>query len=119
MKRALIIDDSKEILDMLQMAFEAEGFFVEVAVDGDEGIKKYNAGNFDLVITDLNMPRYDGNKVCKYIKKSKSPDTPVIAMSGTPWALSGDLFDAVIQKPFSLKTLFDQVQQLSPAAELA
>ena len=117
MKRALVIDDSKGILDFFQIALRKKGFFVEVAADGDDGIRKYDAGNFDLVITDINMPIHDGNEVCEHIRKSNSPETPVIAMSGTPLALSGEHFDAVIDKPFSLKALFDQIQFLLSADE--
>mgnify|MGYP006289062087 CR=1 FL=1 len=116
MKRALVVDDSKEIIDLLRMALDMKGIYVETAMDGDEGIRKYDGGDFDLVITDLNMPKYDGNEVCEHIRKSNTPNTPVIGMSGTPKAF-GDFFDAVMHKPFTLKTLFEHVQFLLAAEE--
>ncbi len=112
MKRALVIDDDEKIISLLIIMLEEEKILVESASNGDDGIKKYNDGNFDLVITDLSMPKCTGNDVCKHIRNSNRPHTPVICITGTPWGLPENHFDLVIQKPFSIETLLDQVHRL-------
>ena len=113
MYNVLIIDDEKSILYVLTMALTKFGFNVETASDGLEGIKKFNACNFDVVITDIRMPALDGNGVVKHIRNSKRQYTPVIGMSGTPWFLEDGDFDAVLSKPTSIKTLVDTVKNVT------
>ncbi len=112
MKSILVIDDQKEILNLVRLALSMRGFFVEIALNGIEGIKKYNGRNFDLVITKINMPKQSGNEVCEHIRNSNSPDTLVIGMLNPPYPLSGNQFDKIIKKPFSFKRFLDQVQHL-------
>ena len=112
MKRVLVIDDQQCIADLIQEALSQEGFLVEVAFDGEEGLDKYFDGQYDLVITDLKMPVCNGMEVSERIKRSNHHPTFLIGISGTPWIVPEKSFDAVIQKPFSLHTLFEQVQRL-------
>ncbi|MCJ7772263.1 MAG: response regulator [Desulfobacterales bacterium] len=109
----LVIDDEKHILEMIEMALTKFGHDVETATDGEEGIRKFDEKRFDLVITDIKMPRLDGNGVLQYIRNSKRRATPVIGISGTPWMLDGTNFDAVLAKPFLIKTLADYVRNLA------
>ena len=104
---------------MIEMALTKFGHDVETASDGEEGIRKFDDNRFDLVITDIKMPRLDGNGVLKYIRNSAKRSTPVIGISGTPWMLEGTSFDAVLAKPFLIKTLADYIRNLAtvpPAA---
>ena len=112
MKRILVIDDDPGIVDLLYEALSMEGFSVEVAGDGEEGLAKYNKGNFDLVITDMNMPKGSGNQVAEHVRKSRRPDTPLVAMTGTPWEVFGPNFDAIVEKPFSLRKITETVENL-------
>ena len=112
MRRALVIDDEKSITKMLTIALEKAGFIVDVASNGKEGVNIFNKSCFDIVITDIRMPGINGNEVAHDIKKSDRPNTPVIGMSGTPWELSNEYFDAVLPKPFSLLVLINTVQNL-------
>lgn len=109
MLKALVIDDERLILDMVEGVLTRCGFSVETASDGKEGINKFDNNNFDLVITDINMPKIDGNGVARHISISGKQYTPVIGISGTPWLAESDDFDIVIQKPFSIKYLIDSV----------
>ena len=112
MKKVLVIDDCECIADLIQEALCQEGYLVDVAVDGKEGLTKYFEGEYDLVITDMKMPGCNGLAVSERIKRSNRP-TLLIGISGTPWIAPEKSFDAVIQKPFSLYTLFDHVQRLA------
>jgi len=113
MQNILVIDDEESIVSLFTMALIRFGFSVETALDGIEGIKKFDEGNYDLVITDIQMPALDGNGVVKHIRNSEKRYTPVIANSGTPWLLVNGDFDAVLSKPTSIKTLVDTVKNVT------
>ena len=111
----LVIDDEKMVLNVIETALTAFGYNVEIAKDGTEGIRKFDEGIYDLVITDLIMPNIDGIGVIHHIRNSKRRRTPIIGISGTPWALEGSAVNSVLAKPFPLKTLLDTVKYLSSA----
>jgi len=113
MRDILVIDDEKPIVLIIAAALTKSGFNVEKATNGLEGIKKFDEGYFDLVITDLQMPGLDGHGVVRHIRNSERQSTPVISISGTPWYLQSNDFDAVLPKPFSIKTLIDTVNELT------
>ena len=109
----LLIDDEKAIGSMITMALTKHGFHVETASNGLEGIEKFEKSNFDLVITDFQMPGIDGNGVARHIRNSIRRTTPVVGLSGTPWLLKQNDFDAILQKPTSIKTLVDTVKSIT------
>jgi len=121
MNNILVIDDEESVLLMITMALAKFGFNVEIATDGLEGIKKFDEGRFDLVITDILMPVLDGFGVVRHIRNSERRYTPVIAISGTPWLLVNGDFDAVLSKSILVQTLVDTVKTLTatPLKELA
>ena len=110
MSTILVIDDEKGILQLIRQALTRFGHKVETAADGHEGIRKFDDGNFDIVITDIRMPGLDGNGVVAHIRKSDRQAIPVIAISGTPWQLEANDFDMVLPKPFTLKKLVDSIR---------
>ena len=113
MGKALVIDDENNILNILRTLLEKLNFEVKVAHDGREGIELFEDGHdFDLVITDIRMPRADGNQVAKHIRGSGKPDTPIVAMSGYNDKADGELFDFTLEKPFNLKELMTVVKAI-------
>jgi CheY-like chemotaxis protein len=114
MSTILVIDDEKGILQLMHQALTKYGHNVETADDGQEGIRKFDDGCFDIVITDIRMPLIGGNGVVAHIRKSEKKSVPVIAISGTPWLLEADNFDMVLPKPFLLKQLIDSIRSLAP-----
>ena len=112
MYHILVIDDEKAILNVVQTALSRAGYKVEIALDGQKGIQKFDSGQFDLVITDILMPGIDGRDVVKHIRNSDRPYTPIIGFSGTPWLFENNQFDAFFTKPFPLKDLVNSVQHL-------
>ena len=109
MKYILVIDDDSTILSLLSEYLLNLGHAVEVAHNGDDGIKLFNNDhNFDLVITDINMPTLDGNEVARLIRNSNKPETPVIAITGSyNDIINRELFNFVLLKPFNLDSLKD------------
>ncbi len=81
MASILIIDDEKAIRNVLKDILSNEGYTVEEAIDGEEGLKKFKAGNFDLVLCDIKMPKLDG---IEFLQKAKDfhSETPIIIISG-------------------------------------
>jgi len=113
MGKILVIDDEEQIVLMLTMALSKFGFDVEIATNGVEGIKKFDEGCFDLVITDICMPGLSGNDVVKYVRNSEKYFTPVIGITGTPWLPEDNHFDAIFTKPFSIEGLVEAVSSLT------
>ena len=78
--RILIIDDEENMRYMLQLTLENEGYAVEQARDGGEGIEKIKHGQFDFIICDIKMPKVSGLEVLKFVMES-APNIPVIMIS--------------------------------------
>ena len=80
-KKVLLVEDEPLIIELYQEAFEQEDFELEVAVDGQEGLKK--AENLpDLILLDILLPGINGFEVLKELKKNgKTRDIPVIVLT--------------------------------------
>lgn len=115
MSTILVIEDDKVILALIEAALAHFGHTVVTAADGREGVERFERGEFDVVITDLRMPRLDGRGVVDYVRRSRRPQTPVIGMSGTPWLMQGGGFDRVLPKPFPLERLIAAVAAVDAA----
>ncbi|MBD3331486.1 response regulator [candidate division GN15 bacterium] len=111
-KSILIVDDEEVIRDFLDEVLE-DIFDVSNACDGQEAIEKLQDGDFDLVITDMKMPRVTGEEVVKYVKANK-PNTKVIVISGylgmySTKSTNETSPDSLLSKPFSIKQLKEVV----------
>lgn len=78
MTKILIVDDEPDILEFLQYNLEKEGFMVETAIDGEEGLIKAHSKIPDIVVLDIMMPRMDGFEVCKVMRKDPKFDNTII-----------------------------------------
>ena len=81
MASILIIDDERAIRSVLKEILTSEGYKVDEAVDGEEGLKKFMASSFDLVLCDIKMPKLDG---LEFLQKAyeANPDVPIVMISG-------------------------------------
>ncbi len=79
-KQVIIIDDEENMRYMLQLTLESEGYEVETASNGAEGIAKIHSNHFDFVICDIKMPKVSGLDVLASVIES-SPNIPVIMIS--------------------------------------
>lgn len=81
-KRILTIDDSKTIRDMLKFTLLDAGFEVAQAVDGQDGVDVLAREKFDVVITDINMPKMDGYGVIRHMRSKPEFDkTPILVLT--------------------------------------
>jgi len=115
MDHILVIDDEDMVLDFLRKALAYFGYSVTVAHDGEEAIEFFSNGyNFDLVITDIMMPRMNGNEVAKHIRSSYKSDIPMVAITGScEDDIDRQLFNFVLLKPFDLGALVDVVRSFT------
>ncbi len=117
MASVLVIEDDRNIREVIEAALSRFGHRVETAEDGSEGIRKFDTGGYDLVISDFRLPGVDGAGVLAHIRRcSRGRRVPAIGISGTPWLLQEAGFDLVLTKPFPLKELLDSVRRLTDLA---
>ena len=81
MPNILIIDDEKAIRKTLSEILSFEGYKIDEAADGEEGLKRFSEKNFDLVLCDIKMPKLDG---IEFLEKAReiNADIPIIMISG-------------------------------------
>jgi DNA-binding NtrC family response regulator len=81
--RILIIDDEKTVLRSLTLALAGEGYEIDAAGSGEDGLAKIEGGAYDLVICDLMMPGLSGLDVLKTLR-DRGRKTPVVLITGYP-----------------------------------
>ena len=109
----LVVEDDRNIAELLQMYLEKEGYAVTVAADGGKGLEKFRSIQPDLVLLDVMMPVMDGWAVCKTIRSEST--TPVIMLTA-----KGELDDKIaglksgaddyITKPFEMKEVLARIE---------
>lgn len=116
MNRILVIEDEKRIAELLQKGLTEFGYNVSLAFDGDMGLRLIKANSYDLIITDVILPYFNGFELSKIIK-SRDNNTPIImltALGTTDDKLDG--FDAgaddYMVKPFDLRELNARINVL-------
>ncbi len=111
-QQILIIDDDPIMLELFSTVLSEQGYNVDTAANGEDGIKKIDANKYHLILTDIKMPKISGIQVSHHIKKEKDSLTPVVGMSGTPWLADEKDFDAFVSKPFERTKLLQVIRKL-------
>ena len=110
--KVLIVDDTDLVVSLLRRYLEPAGYVVGSAPDGPAGLQKFREGSWDLVITDRVMPGMTGEEMAAEIKNA-DPRIPVVLITGTGSALvRRELFDAVLDKPFTLAEVLACVERV-------
>lgn len=115
-RKVLLVEDEKKIADTLKLGLSENGYYVEVAYDGNLGLKLYEAHSFDLLVLDINVPGINGYELCKIVR-SRNTQIPIImltAFSSLQDKIEG--YDAgaddYIIKPFEFKELLMKIRVL-------
>jgi CheY-like chemotaxis protein len=114
----LVVDDEEDVRSMCRRALESDGATVLEADDGVTALSllQERAGNLDLIITDLTMPRLGGEALAEVVSIF-FPDLPVLAISGDPGVIDRRL--PTLLKPFPIETLIEAAQLMrSRSAEM-
>lgn len=111
-KHILIVEDEPEIQEILAAYLRHEGYEVSMADDGVEAVEVFRAGNFDLVLLDIMLPKIDGFGVCELLRReSEVPIIMLTALDGETEQLKGFdlLVDDYVTKPFSMPVLLRKI----------
>lgn len=111
----LVVEDEKNILDVIKAYLEKEGYYVITAVDGEKALGLFNTEKLHLIILDLMIPKISGEEVCKRIRNTS--DVPIIMLTAKADEENkiGGLHigaDDYITKPFSPRELVSRVKAL-------
>ncbi len=113
MKRLLIIEDDRAIAELERDYLEADGFAVDIELDGDDGLRKARATAYDLILLDLMLPGRSGFDVCRTLRGSS--EVPILLVSARRADVDkirglGLGADDYITKPFSTAELVARVK---------
>lgn len=126
--RVLVVDDDKNICELLRLYLEEEGYGVILAHDGEEAVVKFNALKPDIILLDIMLPGIDGWQVCREIRKKSN--VPIIMITAKVETFDKVLglelgADDYIVKPFDtkeviarIKAVYRRVGQSSGEAEI-
>ena len=109
----LIVEDDKNIADLLRMYLEKDGYAVTIAPDGGQGLSKFRSIGPDLVLLDLMLPVLDGRSVCRAIRaESQTPVIMLTAKGETDDKVEGlkSGADDYITKPFEMKEVLARIE---------
>ena len=114
-KRILIVEDEVSISDIVKFNLLKEGFEIDTAYDGEEGLKKAQSLSYDLILLDIMLPQMDGFQVCRKIRENSS--VPIIMLTAKEDEVDKVLglelgADDYITKPFSPAELTARIDAL-------
>lgn len=111
--KILVVDDDRNICELLKLYLENDGYTVFVANDGQEAVEMFQSKAPELVLLDIMLPKMDGWQVCREIRKTSN--TPIIMLTA-----KGETFDKVlglelgaddyVTKPFDAKEVMARVK---------
>jgi DNA-binding response OmpR family regulator len=121
-RRVLVVDDEPQVVWVLQLALDAEGYEVLTARDGVEALAQIAQGHPELMVLDVMMPRMDGWSVMREMSKLPLEERPRVVMvtalaSSRDRATAAELgADAYVPKPFDMDQLLDVLHGLQRAS---
>ena len=112
-KKILIVEDEKDISEILAYNIKKQGYDVDTAFDGETGLNKALTGEFDLILLDVMLPKMDGFEICKRVREKLQ--TPIIILTAreeeNDKIMGLDLgADDYMTKPFSIGELSSRIK---------
>lgn len=115
--RVLVVDDYEDIRDLLAMMLQQNGYTVETAASAFEAIEKCGAYDFEVIISDIGMPRMNGYELARKLRDGGCEATVMIALTG--FSIYGDRaraleagFDDLVIKPVGPHSLVATIERL-------
>lgn len=114
-KSILIVDDDPHIRDVILFALETARFTAAQAKDGQDALRRFQSGAYDLIVLDINMPELDGLEVCRQIRKTS--DVPILFLSSRDDEIDRIVglelgADDYLTKPFSPRELVARINAI-------
>ena len=121
-KRILVIEDERDIAELIRLHLDDLGYYVVTTGDGHTGLRKASSGQWDLVILDLRLPGIDGLEICRRLRQA-SGSVPVLMLTSKSSELDRVVgleigADDYVTKPFSVLELIARVKAILRRAEL-
>jgi len=115
MKTILVVDDERNIVELLRLYLEKEGWAVISAADGEEGLALHARHDPDLVILDLMLPRIDGFEVCRELRRRG--DVPIVMLTARDDVVDSIVglelgADDYVSKPFNPRALVARIKAI-------
>ena len=116
MKRILVADDEPHATRLLKRRLEGAGYEVDAAPDGEAALDKLEARPYDVLVTDICMPRMDGRELCERVRKRSVAEPLIFVLTSRPEAEFRDWTRnfpnlEFMEKPISLKRLIARISQ--------
>ncbi len=119
--QVLIIEDEQKMADLLKRGLEEEGMHVEIAADGDTGLKVGKESKFDVILLDVTLPGMDGFAVARALREAlvKTPILMLTARDSTEMKVKGldSGADDYVTKPFAFSELLARIRALLRRSE--
>jgi DNA-binding response OmpR family regulator len=120
-RRVLVVEDEREIADLVRLHLEDLGCEVRIVADGPAALARARAGDFDLIVLDLALPGLDGLDICRTLRGERI-HTPILMLTARSTELDRVLgleigADDYLTKPFSMAELRARVKALFRRAE--
>jgi DNA-binding response OmpR family regulator len=115
-KKILVIEDERDIADLIRLHLRDLNYVVSVARDGNNGLRKGSAGSWDLIILDLRLPGVDGLEICRHLRQ-RSEYVPILMLTSKSSELDRVIgleigADDYVTKPFSVLELMARVKAI-------
>ena len=115
-KKILVVEDNKDLAELLELHLGDLSYEVEIAFNGDDGYEKASSKDFDLIILDLMLPGIDGLEICRRIR-AQPHYTPILILTSKSAELDRVLglemgADDYVTKPFSIRELMARVKAI-------
>lgn len=104
MSKVLVVDDNPDVVDLLSMILETNGYSVDTASGGEECLQLLKQREYDLVFIDIMMPRLRGDQVAERIRKEASTKIVFVTIKNKG-EVPMKLADAFIKKPFGVEDI--------------
>ena len=120
-RNILVVEDDRNISDLIRMYLEKEGFDVRIAYDGGKAVEEYDRQAPDMVLLDIMLPVMDGWSVCAHIReKAKTPIIMLTAKSEVNDRITGLEMgaDDYLVKPFEMKELMARINAVLRRSEI-
>jgi DNA-binding response OmpR family regulator len=111
--RILLVDDEQSIQTLLSYPLRKDGYHVTSALDGNEALRRFEEGRFDLVILDLMLPQMGGVEVCRHLRSRSQVPIIMLTAKGSETDKVAGLevgADDYITKPFSMREFRSRVK---------
>jgi DNA-binding response OmpR family regulator len=115
-RKILVVEDNKDLAQLLGLHLRDLSYEVELAFDGDTGLAKFKSKQYDLIILDLMLPGIDGLEICRRVR-TKPAYTPILMLTSKSTELDRVLglemgADDYVTKPFSIRELMARVKAI-------